>query len=442
MKTKLTFYNENCGHTFERFPGYVIDGNTDCIICGVKERTKNIIKWSKTNSDKWRETATEWETYKSKVYEFTRLNYKKNKKQINPTNLPRGKAGVDGAYHLDHKVPVRFCFENGIPPVVCADPSNLQMVGWKENIGSRNHIKGSIPVIFFQYIPNQELILNMLKLIKDKIFKKSKLFHEINGVTASLFDEMKNIAIFVIPISKPYANQKIGKQIISALENTDITYIVIFEDELLQQTEKVLSKLTHLSNQNLLPLIHGRKCEIREIDNKIKREFLNTHHIQGSDNSQIKYGAFYENKLVAVMTFSKPRTALGKVKHSTTKKYEFELVRFATDNSIRVVGIAGKLLSHFKRNNKWKVIYSYADIRWSSGKLYETLGFDLENISTNQYFYIVDNKRKHRYKYRKDMLKNTLPNYDPDKTEYENMEDAGYWRVWGCGTLKYVMNNK
>ena len=38
-------------------------------------------------------------------------------------------------------------------------------------------------------------------------------------------------------------------------------------------------------------------------------------------------------------------------------------------------------------------------------------------------------------------LKNTLPLYDPSLTEYQNMQNAGFWRVWDCGTLKFTMFN-
>lgn len=31
--------------------------------------------------------------------------------------------------------------------------------------------------------------------------------------------------------------------------------------------------------------------------------------------------------------------------------------------------------------------------------------------------------------------------YDSEKTEYQNMIEMGFDRVWDCGTLKYALKN-
>lgn len=74
--------------------------------------------------------------------------------------------------------------------------------------------------------------------------------------------------------------------------------------------------------------------------------------------------------------------------------------------------------------------------------MYYQLGFTLTADNPPDYFYVVDGVRKHRWNFRKDVIKYTLPNYDPNITEYQNMENHGYWRVWDCGTLKFTMFNK
>lgn len=151
---KVKFKNTKCGHEFETQPGNVLHKRIDCPICGKEDRTKNINDWSKQNSEEWSKTATEWQLYKSKVASLTRKNYLTHQDQINPNNLPRGKAGQEGAYHVDHVVPVRYCFENGIPEEVCADWTNLQMLGWRENVGSRDKLKegAEIPEILVSFI--------------------------------------------------------------------------------------------------------------------------------------------------------------------------------------------------------------------------------------------------------------------------------------------------
>lgn len=143
---KVKFKNLECGHEFETYPGNVLHKGIDCPICGKEERTKNINDWSKRNSEEWSKTATEWQLYKSTVSSLTRKNYIKNKNKINPNNLPQGKAGVEGAYHLDHIVPIRYCFEHNIPEEICAHPDNLQMLNWRENVGSRDKLKEGVEI--------------------------------------------------------------------------------------------------------------------------------------------------------------------------------------------------------------------------------------------------------------------------------------------------------
>jgi hypothetical protein len=213
----------------------------------------------------------------------------------------------------------------------------------------------------------------------------------------------------------------------------------IFEDEWEKNKTLVISKLKHYTNQNNITTIYARKCIIKPVDTKEKSTFLNQFHLQGNDNSQIAYGAFYANELVGVMTFSQPRMGIGV--HKNKQENTFELVRFATNTNYRIPGIASKLLTHFKKNHKWNEIYSYADRRWSIGSLYYTLGFELIKTNPPDYFYIIDGKRKHRWNYRKDILKKTLQNYDANLTEYQNMQNHGYYRVWDCGTLKFSIKN-
>lgn len=50
-----------------------------------------------------------------------------------PNFEKRGKAGVDGAYHLDHVISVWYGYHNKVPKSVIADISNLRFIPWLEN---------------------------------------------------------------------------------------------------------------------------------------------------------------------------------------------------------------------------------------------------------------------------------------------------------------------
>ena len=150
----VTVRNVQCGHTFTSSSKNLLSRNVNCPICAREYKNSVITASSKIRSQKWALSAPEWKRYRSEVTKLTRLAYRKHKSSINPTNLPTGRAGTEGAYHLDHIVPVRYCFDNNIPVTVCAHWSNLQMLGWRDNVGSRDKLKEGVevPKILQQYI--------------------------------------------------------------------------------------------------------------------------------------------------------------------------------------------------------------------------------------------------------------------------------------------------
>lgn len=182
--------------------------------------------------------------------------------------------------------------------------------------------------------------------------------------------------------------------------------------------------------------IRTAKCLIKEIDSKTKNQFLQKYHIQGKDTSSIKLGAYYNDELLGVMTFSKPSRAKGK----KYKSLEFELSRFSVNYDYSVYGLAGKMLKYFKMNYDWNEIYTYADRRWSQGNMYEKLGFTFDKDTPPNYWYIVDKKIYHRFVFRKSELPKFLKEYDEELTEWENMKLGGFDRIWDCGNKKYTLS--
>ena len=53
----------------------------------------------------------------------------------------RGKSGIDGAYQIDHIIPIKYGFENGVSAEEIAHINNLRMLTWEENIskGSKHY---------------------------------------------------------------------------------------------------------------------------------------------------------------------------------------------------------------------------------------------------------------------------------------------------------------
>jgi hypothetical protein len=219
-----------------------------------------------------------------------------------------------------------------------------------------------------------------------------------------------------------------------ALAN-NIRLIQIFEDEFYSKQAIVFSRLKHILNLQTRS-IYARECCIESITNHVKSLFNEKYHIQGDVNTSINYGLYYKKRLVAVMTFSKLRKALG----SNSEENVYELVRYCTVKNFNIVGGAGKLLKYFCKNNNVKKIISYADRRWSLGSVYEAIGFTREKITSPNYWYTKNyTTRLHRFNFQKHLLKGKLDVYDENLTEWENMKANGYTRVWDCGHLKYVM---
>ena len=214
----------------------------------------------------------------------------------------------------------------------------------------------------------------------------------------------------------------------------DIGYrlITIFEDEWVLKKDLVQLKLLHIFGRSNMTHIGARQCMIKEISPADKDSFLLENHIQGADRSKVKIGAFYNNELISVMTFSKSSIAKG----SPHIPGIWELNRFATHKNFIISGIASRLLNYFKKTYTWSEIFSYADLRWSAGEVYYKLGFDLDHISKPNYWYVKGLNRIHRFVLRK--------REDEPKDISERILRAaeGYRRIYDCGHMKFVLKNK
>lgn len=213
--------------------------------------------------------------------------------------------------------------------------------------------------------------------------------------------------------------------------------ITIFEDEWYSKKDMIKSRLLNILGISENERIYARQCEIKEIDATTKNEFLEDNHLQGKDSSLVKLGAFYKDQLVSVMTFSKGSIS----RNIKSKEGVYELSRFCSDYKYSVVGVASKLLKHFIRMYTPEKIYTYSDLRWSNGNLYKQLGFKFSHRSKPSYWYVKNNsyKKYHRFNFRKNVLKDKLEIFDSDLSEYENMLNNNYRRIWDCGNEKWIL---
>jgi hypothetical protein len=182
--------------------------------------------------------------------------------------------------------------------------------------------------------------------------------------------------------------------------------------------------------------IHGRNTTVVELTNDIsgttqKDKFLQENHLQGADKSSVKLGLFYKNEMVSCMTFGVPRF---------DKSYDWEMVRYCSKMGVNVIGGTNKLLKYFTENYEGRII-SYVNRRWFTGNSYKQMGFEFTGVSDPGYFYYSPQSGGtilSRNKCQKHKL-TEMSGYDPNKSEYEIMEENGYDRVWDAGNLRFVL---
>lgn len=313
----------------------------------------------------------------------------------------------------------------GVAAIKNCSPSYIQKYIAANNISKLNKY------------PNKETVLEVtIRSILDSI----GVFYEQNNRSILKPKELD----FYIP-SKKIAIEANGNYWHSTAANLDIFHIynkyklcdennirliTIFEDEICNNVDIVKNRIISILKGNKI-VFGARNTNIQVISSSIGRAFLKKTHIQGAGTNSVYLGAFYEQQLVAVMSFSHPSVAKGKA------KAEWELNRFASISNIP--GVASKLFKFFERAYKPKSVISYADLRWNTGNLYTRLGFVYTHSSKPNYWYTTGKKdRVHRYSYTKHKLLELYPQEDIKQTEREIAEKHGLYRLYDCGNAVYL----
>lgn len=319
----------------------------------------------------------------------------------------------------------------------------------KDTLGNEHGKFWKLPYLFLHGVGCPKCSGNESKL-------ESELYEYIKSITdekiernlRNLMDDAKEIDIYVPSLKigfefdgliwhserfKSDKNYHLNKTNICLSKG--IRLIHIFEDEWTLKKEIVKSRIKSLLHKND-KIIYARKCVVKEVSSGVYKSFVEGNHLQGFVNSKYRYGLFYNNKLISVMSFGSLRKNLG----SISLDNEYELLRFCNKLNTSVVGGASKLLKYFIEKIHPKRIISYADRRWSNGELYDKLGFNFVKNTSPGYFYIVGNHRENRFKYRKDVL--VKEGFSKNKTEHEIMLERKIYRIYDCGMILFEWANK
>lgn len=280
------------------------------------------------------------------------------------------------------------------------------------------------------YTSKQEQeVFDYIKSISNSAYQTDKSLinpYELDIVIPDLRIAVEYCGLYWHSQNSSNKDPKYHQQKMVLCNNIGYRLITIFEDEWLNKNTIVKNRL-----RNLLQVskkIQARKTIIKEITNTESRDFCNLYHIQGSCPAEIHLGCFYNNKLVQVMTFGKPRY---------NSKFQYELIRLVSSDT--VIGGPSKLFSYFIKKYNPESIVSYCDLRWGIGRVYEVLGFKCTEILNPGYYYTDYVNRFHRSNFTKKSL--VRKGFSDNLTEQEIMQTTGYDRIWDCGNKRFEYFN-
>lgn len=269
----------------------------------------------------------------------------------------------------------------------------------------------------------KNIISNELDIFCDGL----NLAIEYNGLLSHSFGKSKVSYYNKFDINANYHLNKTQE-----CENKGIQLFQIFEDEFFNKDKKEIWFSMINNKLKLNKKIPARKCEIRNVNFTDSKKFMDSNHLQGHTNSSINLGLYHNDELISLMTFRKH------------KKYQWEIARFCTLKGNNVIGGASKILKYFEINYKPSSILSFANRRWSNGKVYEKLGFKFIKNTKPNYFYFKENENKlyKREKFQKHKLNKILTEYNPNNSEIQNMINNNYRIIYDSGNMKFVKTYK
>ena len=205
-----------------------------------------------------------------------------------------------------------------------------------------------------------------------------------------------------------------------------IRLIHIFEYEWTYNQEKIKA-LIRSALGIFEKKIYARHCIVKSIDSSLYTSFLNKYHLKNATNSDIRYGLFYQDELVAVIGFGQSRF----------KKGELELHRYCVKADYQIIGGFSKLIKHSCQENNIKEFVSFIDLAHYNGRGYKKIGFTKVSVTKPSYVYVKGDQILSRIYCQKHKLKKLLGDqYNLDYTESQNMTLAGYYKIFDSGNLK------
>jgi len=238
------------------------------------------------------------------------------------------------------------------------------------------------------------------------------------------------VYVNLLPISATFSPQQlISLQAVYAQKG--ILLVHLWEDIWTNKRAQVLSRIHSFCGLN--QSLHGRKGKILEVNAEVTKSFLEQYHLQGYIKTKYNFGLLFNGEIKAVACFAASRPMKSKGAHYKSA----ELVRFATENGITIVGGLGKLISHFLALVSVNDLMTYADRDWSLGKGYDKLGFKSSG-NTDPVIFYVDTKTMTRH-YAHRLPKKIMAAYEAQNVLNLDsfLASVDLVKIFNTGNLKY-----
>ena len=377
---------------------------------------RKITNQEKYGADNYAQTAEYWERRKETCLERYGVEHPHQSEEIRNKCIETSKQryGVEYYSQLESsKVKYKnLCLEKyGVPSTLCI-PEN-RVYGKKQE-----EIADWINSYNFNFVPDYKLLEGKEIDLYDE---SSLMAIEFNGLYCHNEASPE-------PRFDDYHHHKYK----SCLEK-NVTLLTIFEDE--WDNKKDICKSIILSKLNKSNyIIHGRKCTINEIDKNTSNKFCNENHLlEAPKNVIVSFGIYFDGELMGLIS-------LGHHPRKTNKK-QICINRVCFRKYTKVHGGNSKLLKHlieWCKNNKYNEVITWSDNRWGTGKVYEKIGFVLDQELQPDYSYV--NVKKPYERLSKQSQKKSNTGCPTEMTEREWAEQNGLARIWDCGKKRWVVN--
>lgn len=432
-------YNPECGYEWRKIRNlemYGVENSGNLPQFAEKRKQTNLKKFGVDNPFKSEEI-------KQKIYQTNFEKYGFEYSSQNPELREKQRSELEAQWKENLHELVKKRTETCLKKYGVSNPRKLPEIEAK--------IRATNLERYGSEFPNTERLHSILSQRKAMLKRVSKVNLDFkNRLNAVGWDAQEEFNIenkwydlwtegspILVEVDPTYTHYTDGKQMSDSIDSVPPTYQL----EKSELADKYGFHCVHVFDwddkyqivqllRNDRKLIYARKCKVFEIGPDTARDFESIYHLQGPVKGQVVcLGLSYEDKLVEVMTFGRPRY---------NKNYQWELLRLCTQFDYTVVGGASKLFKYFLRTYNPDSIISYCDRAKFSGDVYRKIGMTLHHTTDPARIWskgtkkITDNLLRQRGY---DQLFGT--HYGKGTSNVELMIENNWHSVYDCGQFVF-----